>query len=84
MSNTYECTIPISLRMRVVTIVLHRKMQSFGATLKFDPHFFLLNGIIQTSLVAFSMKTSVAYAGMLSNKNDALKFSKTVKTTKCT
>ena len=52
--------------------MLHRKMQSFGATLKFDPHLFLLNGIIQTILVAFSMKTSVAYTGMLSYKNDAL------------
>ena len=54
-------------------------MQSFGATLRFDLHFLLFNGIIQTILVAFSMKTSRACAGMLSYENDAFKFSKTAK-----
>ena len=67
--------------MPVETIVLYRKTQSFGATLRFDSHFFLLNGIIQTILVAFSMKTSMACTGMLSYENDAFKFSKTAKTT---
>ena len=33
------------------------KCKVFGATLKFDPHI-LFNGIIQTILVVFSMKTS--------------------------
>ena len=44
--------------MLVVSIALCRKGQSFGATIKFDPHFFSLlkNGIIQTFLVAFSIK----------------------------
>ena len=28
----------------VVSIALYRKMQSFGATLKFDPHFLCLMG----------------------------------------
>ena len=54
-------------------------MQSFGATLKVDPHFFLFNGIIQTVLVAFSVKMSRACTDMLSYENDAFKFSKTAK-----
>ena len=49
-------------------------MQSFGATLKFDPHFFAFNGIIQTILVAFSVKTSWACIGMLSSENDDFEF----------
>ena len=84
MSNTSECIMPIPQRMRVLTNVLCRKIQSFCATLQFDSLSFLLNGIIQTFLVAFSMKMSMAYTGMLSYENDALKFSKSVKTTKCT
>ena len=56
-------------------------MQSLGATLKVDPHFFLFKGIIQTILVAFSMKTSRACTDMLSNVNDAFKLSKTAKNT---
>ena len=35
---------------------------------------FLFDGIIQTILVAFIKKTSRAYTGMLSHKNDAFKF----------
>ena len=54
-------------------------MNSLGATLKFDPHFFLLNAIIQTILVSFSMKASLAYTGMLSYEDDAFKFSKIAK-----
>ena len=65
--------------MPVAPIVLYRKMRSFGAALKFDPHFVLSNGIIQTILVAFSMKTSRTCTGMLSNENDAFNFSKTAK-----
>ena len=49
-------------------------MQSFGATLKFGPRFFMFNGIIQTILVAFSMKMYRAYTGMLSSENDDFKF----------
>ena len=56
-------------------------MQSFGATLKFDPNF-LFNGIIQTILVAFSMKMSRACTGMLSSEKDDFKFLKTMKTEK--
>ena len=50
-------------------------MQSFDATLNFDP-----NGIIQTILVAFVMKTYRACTGMLSSENDDFKFLKNVKT----
>ena len=56
-------------------------MQSFGATLKDDPHFLLFNGIIQTILVAFSIKTSRACTDMLPYENAAFKFSKTAKNT---
>ena len=41
--------------------------------------FFLINGIIEVILVAFSMKMSRACTGMLSYENDAFKFSKTAK-----
>ena len=41
------------------------KFKSFGATLKFDP-FFRLNGIMQTLLVAFSIKTYMACSVILS------------------
>ena len=54
-------------------------MQSFCATLKFDPHFFFFNGIIQTILVVFLMKTSRACTGMLSFENDDFKFLKNCK-----
>ena len=54
-------------------------MQSFDATLKVDSHFMLFNGIIQTILVAFSLKTSRACSDMLSHENVAIKFSKTAK-----
>ena len=54
-------------------------MQSFSVTLKFDPHFFVFNGIIQTILVAFSMKTSGVCIGMLSSENDDIKFLKAAK-----
>ena len=37
----------------------------------------MFNGIIQTILVAFSMKRSRAYTGMLSSENDDFKFLKT-------
>ena len=66
------------------SIVLYTKLQCFGATLKFDPHFFLLNKIIQIILVAFSMKTSMACTGMLSYETEAFKFPKTAKTTNST
>ena len=59
-------------------------MQSVGATLTVGPHFFLFNRIIQTILVAFSLKTSGACTDMLSNQNDAVKFSKTAKDTNST
>ena len=62
--------------MSVLSIALYRKRQNVGATLKFDPIFFLVNRIIQTIWVAFSMKTSRVCSGMLSYENDALKFSK--------
>ena len=39
----------------------------------------MFNGIIQTILVAFSMKTSRACTGMLSSENNDFKFLKTVK-----
>ena len=63
---TSQCIIPIPCWIPVVSIVLYRKMQSFGATctLKFDPH-----------VVAFSMKKSRACTGMLSYENGALKCS---------
>ena len=50
-------------------------MQSFGATLKYDPHFFVFNhGIIQTIL-----GTCI---GMLSSENDDFKIMKTAKNIK--
>ena len=58
-------------------------MQSFGATLKFVPHFFVFNGIIQTIFEAFSMKTFRACTGMLLSENEDFKFLKTVKNIKC-
>ena len=39
----------------------------------------MFNGIIQTILVAFSMKTSRTCTGMLSSENDDFKFLKTTK-----
>ena len=65
-------------------MALYRKMQSFGATFKFESHFFVFNGIIQTVLVGFSMKTSRAFTGMLSSENDGIKFLKTAKNIKKT
>ena len=44
--------------------------------------FFVFNGIIQSSFVAFSMKTSRACTGMLSSENDYFKFLKTAKNIK--
>ena len=61
---------------------LYRDMQIFGATLKFDPHYFVFNWIIQTILVAFSMKTLKARTGMLASENDDFKFIKNVKNIK--
>ena len=58
-------------------------MQSFGATLKFDPHFSRLMGYPNFILVAFSMKMSRACPGMLSSENDDFKFLKTSKNIKC-
>ena len=66
--------------MSVVSVVLYRKLQYFGATLKLDPHFFLM--IIQIILMA--LKTSMACTGMLSYENDAFEFSTTAKTTNST
>ena len=43
-SITPECIIIIPWLAPVVSIALYRKMQSFGATLKFDPHFSRLMG----------------------------------------
>ena len=57
-------------------------MQSLGATLQFDPHFFALSWLIQTILVAFSMKTSRECTGTMSSENDNFKFLKTMKTEK--
>ena len=54
-------------------------MQSFDATLNFDPY-----GIIQTILVAFVMKNYRACTGMLSSENDDLKFLKNAKNIKST
>ena len=51
-------------------------MQYFGVDLKLDPHFFLLIGIIQSILVAFSIKTSMACIGMLSYENDSFNYKK--------
>ena len=48
------------------------------------PHLFLFIGIIQTLLVAFSLKTSWACTEMLSYENDAIKVSKTAKNTNST
>ena len=70
------------LEASVVSIALDRKMQILGATLMFDPHFFVFKGIIQTILVAFTMKTYRAYTGMLSSENDDFKFLKTTKNRK--
>ena len=69
MYTTSECITPIPWRIPVISIVLYRKMQSFGATLTVGPHFFCLMG--QTILVAFSLKTSRARTDMLSYQNDA-------------
>ena len=49
----------------------------------FDPHFFVFNWIIQTTLVAFTTKTSRACTGMLSSENDGFKFLKTAINIKC-
>ena len=54
-------------------------MQSIGATSKFYPIFLCLNGMIQTILVAFSIKTSRACTGMFSSETDDFKFLKTAK-----
>ena len=70
----------IPLWTSVVSIALYRKMQSFGATLKFDPHFFAFNGRTRTILVGFSMQMSRACSGMLSSENDDFKFLKTAET----
>ena len=43
-SITPECILIIPLRTPVVSIALDRKMQSFGATLKLDPHLSRLMG----------------------------------------
>ena len=43
---------------------------------------FVFNGIIQTILVAFSLKMSRTCTGMLSSENDDFKFLKTVKNIK--
>ena len=59
-------------------------MLSVCDTLKFDPHFFVFGGIIQTILVAFSMKTSTACMGMLFSENDDFTFLKTAKNIKST
>ena len=69
-----------SLTDPVVVIALYRKMQRFGATLAFDLHFFVFNGIIRTILVEALMKTSRACTGVLSTENDDFKFLKTSKT----
>ena len=42
----------------------------------------MFNGIIQTILVAFSMKTSRAFTDMLSSENDDYKFLQTAKNIK--
>ena len=42
----------------------------------------MFNGIIQTILVAFSIKTSRACTGMLSSENEDFKFLKTAKNIK--
>ena len=63
---------------------MYRQIQSFGATLKFDPHFFVLNGIIETILMAFSMKTLRACTGMLPSENNDFKFLKPAKNIKKT
>ena len=57
-------------------------MQSFGATLKVLSSFFVFNGINQTILVAFSMKTSRACTGMLSSENDDFTYLETAKNIK--
>ena len=62
-----------SLTDPVASIALYRKMQFRCYALEFDPHFFVFNGIIQTILVAFSMKTSWACTGMLSSESVFLK-----------
>ena len=62
---------------------MYRKIQSFGVTLKCDP-FFVFDGISQTILVAFSMKTSRACTDMLSSENDYFKFLKPAKNIKST
>ena len=63
-------------------IALYREMQKFGATSKFNPQFFVFDGISQANLVAFSMKTSRACTSMLPSKNDDFKFLKTAKNIK--
>ena len=44
----------------------------------------MFNGVNQTILVAFSMKTCRACTGMLSSENDDFKFLKTAKSITCT
>ena len=56
----------------------------FLCYLKVRSSFFTFNGITYTILVAFSMKMSRAYSGMLSSENDDFKFLKTAKSIKCT
>ena len=52
-----------------------------GAILNPKEFLFTFNGIIQTILVAFSMKTSRASSGMLFYENDAFKCLKTAENT---
>ena len=54
-------------------------MQSFDATLKFDPHFMCL---CLNHFGGLSMKMSWAYTGMLSSEIDDFKFLTTVKNIK--
>ena len=75
MYKTTDCNICMSSRLVVFIIIMYRKMQSVGATLKFDPNFFLFERIIHTILVTFSKKISWACTGMMTCENDLFKFS---------
>ena len=67
-----------SLADPVVSMALYKKMQGFGATLEFNLHFFVFNGIIQTIWWRFQWKCT----GVLSSENNDFKFIKTAKNLK--
>ena len=79
-----ECIISIPKWTLVVFIALYRKMQSFGATLKCDPHFSRLMGKPKPFWWHFKWKCLGHVLACQSSENDDFKFLKTVINIKCT